>query len=135
MKPISRCVFLSRSNARIASQRVFLKPCFQVSIVLPSADEGGICRVRGCVVGVRSLCLVGYEVSGSSPIVVYLVVRPRALVSHSGRLVTRVKRTTARTASMSGVQWSLSVLVFPQVGTTGPPRLLIRPRSLGARST
>ena len=76
----------------VAGQRVFLKMCFQVFIVLSSADEAGACRVHegawGGVVFVVSRVRVSQS---SSPFSIYLFVRLRVLVSCSNRLVARVK--------------------------------------------
>lgn len=97
----------------IAGQRVLLKLCFQVFIVLSSADEAGhaVCtRVRGWC---AELMVSRVRVVGWSLMINYLVVRPRALLSRSNRLVAKVKCITARTASISGVQSSSSVVVFP----------------------
>lgn len=85
-----------------------MKLCFQVLIVLSSADEAGTCRVYEGVCGDAALMVSRVRVSRRCLTTAYRVTRIRSLLSRSNRLVARVKWITARTASMSGLQSSLS---------------------------
>jgi hypothetical protein len=75
----------------IAGRQVFLKLCFQVFIVLSSADEAGACRVYEGAWGGAEFMVSRVRVSGSLPSTVYLSVRPCTFGSRSNRLVARVK--------------------------------------------
>jgi hypothetical protein len=106
------------SNFRVpvvGGRRVLLKLCFQVFIVLSPAEEAGTCRVYEGAWGGVALLVSRVQVSGQRlrPELTYRVTRIRSLLSCSNRLVARVKRITARTASMSGPQSSLSVEDLP----------------------
>jgi hypothetical protein len=96
----------------IGGRRVLLKLCFQVFIVLSPADEAGACRVHEGAWGDCGIDDLQGGVFRSSQ-TVHLVVRYCSLVLCSNLFVARVKLITARTASMSGFQSSVSVVDLP----------------------
>ena len=77
----------------LGGRRALLKLCFQVFIVLSSADEAGTCRVYEGVWGVAALRVSRVQVFGrcSRSRLSYRVTRTRSLLSCSNRLVARVK--------------------------------------------
>jgi hypothetical protein len=96
----------------VSGWQVLLKLFFQVFIVLSPADEAGACRVHE---GAWGDCGIDGLMGGVFRFshTVHLVVRYRSLVLCSNLFVARVKLITARTASMSGFQSSVSVVDLP----------------------
>jgi len=99
----------------IAGWLVLLKLCFQVFIVLSSADEAGTCRMYEGAWGgaVSKFSRVRGADRRSRSDVSYRVAWVRPLLSCSNRLVAKVKWITARTATKSGARSSVSVVDLP----------------------